>query len=345
MIRVVKELLLLQWRTFSREPGVLFWALAFPIILSGLLGMAFKKKGMQPLPVIFISESAEESERIVKLTSTLKPGALLTVTVESAAQAAVSMRRGRAVLSVESPADASKRRFLLDPGNSESELAMRRLKGWLAGEAMAADVVVLSAKGSRYIDFVLPGLFASSVINSCLWGVGWVLIDYRQKKFLRRMVATPLKKWHFFLALLLGRLAILAIEFATLFGFARYFFDVEIQGSHAAFAVVMLSGVLAFYGLAALIASRTKNPQVGIGLINAATLPMMVISGMFFSYERFPAAVQPVLARFPPTMMVDALRSVMNEGAGLGAVAPACLALSIMGGICLFIGNRYFRWY
>jgi ABC-2 type transport system permease protein len=345
MIRVIKELLLLQWRGFVRQPGVLFWALAFPIILSGLLGMAFSKKGDQALPVIFIASEAEEMERTIAVTAKLQPNPLLAVSVESEDKARLSLRRGRAVLAVFRPWDPKERRFLLDPTNSESELALRRVKGWLAGEAKPKDLVILDAKGSRYIDFVLPGLFVSSVINSCLWGVGWLLIDYRQRKFLRRMVATPMKKTHFFTALALGRMVFISIEFGTLYGFAKYFFDVQIQGSPLAFAMVMLSGTLCFFGLATLIASRTTSPQVGIGLINAATLPMFVISGMFFSYERFPAALHPWLSKFPPTMMVDALRSVMNEAAGLAAAAPASLALATMGALCLIVGGRLFRWY
>ena len=345
MIRILKELLLLQWRTFSREPGVLFWALAFPIILSGLLGAAFKKKGDQPLPVIFVASSPQEEAAAHTLAETLPKGSLLTVSVESEAQATLSLKRGRAVMAVLHPAEPKSRRFLLDPSNNESELALRRCRGALAGEAKAEDIEILDAKGSRYIDFVLPGLFASSVINSCLWGVGWVLIDYRQKKFLRRMVATPMKKWQFFASLVMGRMVFLSIEFGTLFGFARWFFDVEIQGSHLAFLMVMLSGMLGFFGLASLIASRTSNPQVGIGLINALTLPMFVVSGMFFSYERFPAIVQPVLRYFPPTMMVDTLRSVMNEGAGLAQAWPACLGLALMGAVFMAIGQKMFRWY
>jgi ABC-2 type transport system permease protein len=345
MIRVLKELLLLQWRTFSREPGVLFWALAFPIILSGLLGMAFKKKGNQPLPVVFVAAQGAEADQARAFLASLDPKALLKVSVESEAEARLSLKRGRVVLAVLRPWDPAQRRFVLDPANTEGELAMHRCRDWFQGSAEPGDIEVLDARGSRYIDFVLPGLFASSVINSCLWGVGWVLIDYRQKKFLRRMVATPLKKWQFFLSLVLGRTAMLSIEFGTLFCFTRYFFDVQIQGSLAAFAAVMLCGLLAFFGLASLIASRTTNPQVGIGLINAVTLPMFVVSGMFFSYERFPAAVQPVLRYFPPTMMVDTLRSVMNEGAGMLQAAPACLALGLMGLICLSLGMSRFRWY
>jgi ABC-2 type transport system permease protein len=345
MLRVVKELFLMQWRTFSREPGVLFWSLAFPILLTGLLGMAFKKKGDQPLFVVLVAEDAQERQAIESLTAGLPGGALLKTSVASEADARLALKRGRDVVAVFHAWDRASRRYLFDPANSEGELAMRRCKAWFSGDKEGSDLLVLDAKGSRYVDFVLPGLFASSVINSCLWGVGWMLIDYREKKFLRRMVATPMKKRHFFLALMLGRLAFMTVEFSTLFGFATWYFQVQVQGPWLAFAAVMLSGMLAFFGLASLIASRTTSPQVGIGLINAVTLPMFVVSGMFFSYERFPAVVQPVLSHFPPTMMVDALRAVMNEGAGLSQAAPACLGLSIMGLLCMALASRIFRWH
>jgi ABC-type multidrug transport system permease subunit len=337
-------LLLLQWRGFSRQPGVLFWAIGFPILLSLLLGVAFKNRGAQASPVDWIADS-NATEEAKHFMQSLGPNDLVKVKIVTEDEARLDLKRGRTVLAVQDVSEASKRRFILDPSNSESELALRRLRAWLAHETPSSDVTYLDEKGSRYIDFVLPGLFASSIINSCLWGVAWVFIDYRQKKFLRRMIATPLKKRDFFLALFLGRCFFMLLEFGTLFSFALLLFKVSIQGSYAAFALTMFSGMLAFFGLATLIASRIVNPQVGIGVINAITLPMFLVSGMFFSYERFPAFIQPVLRYFPPTMMVDALRSVMNEGAGFMQALPASAALFAMGGFCLILGARRFRWY
>ncbi len=338
-LRVIKELLLLQWRSFYRQPGVLFWALAFPIILSGLLGVAFAKKQTPPSPVMFLASPQDRPKG-------LGEPSLLELSYGTREEAGLAVKRGKVVLAVENPFDPKARRFLMDVSNPEAELAMRRAQAWLDGKGGLNDQVrPIDAKGSRYIDFVIPGLFASSIINSCLWGAGWMLIDFRQKKFMRRMVATPMRKRDFFASLFLGRILLNALEFCTLFAFAILIFGVEMQGSWAAFLACYFSGAVAFFGLGCLVASRTSSPQVGIGIINAITLPMFVISGMFFSYERFPGALQPLLRSFPPTMMVDALRAVMNEGAGLAKAAPACLALTAMGIFCMALARRIFKWH
>ena len=144
MFRVVKELLLMQWRTFSREPGVLFWSLAFPIILTGLLGMAFKKKGDQPLPVAFVAESPAETQSLLTFQASLKPGALLSYSTQSEADARLSLKRGRAVMAVFKAWDPQARRFLMDPANSEGELALRRCKAWFAWRRTSASSTVVS---------------------------------------------------------------------------------------------------------------------------------------------------------------------------------------------------------
>lgn len=329
MARTIKELLLLQFRSFFREPGVVFWAIAFPMILSGLLGAAFARKQTPPLPVMLVGAARE-----------IAPSKYLSFSRGSEEQARLALKRGKVVLAV-----AADGRFLMDINNPEAELALRRVKDAMGGHDAMQGIAAMDAKGSRYIDFILPGLFASAVINSCLWGVGWVLIDYRQKKFMRRMVATPMRPFEFFTSLFIGRVLLNLIEFGTLFAFSKLLFGVEIQGSLGAFALVYGSGLLAFFGLAVAVASRTSAPQVGIGIINAITLPMMVISGMFFSYERFPEAFHPVLRLFPPTMMVDSLRAIMNEGAGLAQVLPTAGALSLMGAACLWLGAKIFKWY
>jgi ABC-2 type transport system permease protein len=196
MIRVVRQLLLMQWRGAIREPEVLFWGLVFPIMLSGLLGLAFTKKGAQALPVVLVAADAQEAGQAQSFLQSLDPKALLSFKVENEDEARLDLKRGHAVLAVFQAWDPAGRRFLFDPQNNEGELARYRALEAFAHENVANDSVALDAHGSRYIDFVLPGLFALSVVNSCLWGVGFTIIDYRQKRFLRRMVATPLKAWH-----------------------------------------------------------------------------------------------------------------------------------------------------
>ncbi len=152
---------------------------------------------------------------------------------------------------------------------------------------------------------------AISIINACLWGIGWNLIELRIKKLLRRMVATPLKKSVFLLSHGLNRMFISAAELLLLYVFAHFYFDITIQGSLLALSLIFLSGYSAFAGIAVLISSRAENTQSGNGLINSVTLPMFILSGIFFSYHNFPNWIIPYVEVLPLTILTNSLESTL----------------------------------
>jgi ABC-type multidrug transport system permease subunit len=188
-------------------------------------------------------------------------------------------------------------------------------------------------------------MLAMGLVSSCLWGVGWNLVELRQKKLLRLMLASPLRPRSFFASLYLGRLLMAVAEVGSLLGFSRLLFGVKVLGSPWALALLWICGLLAFFGVAVLVACRTARPAVGQGLINAVTLPMFVVSGVFFGLDNFSPVLQKIFRLFPPTLLVDATRQVMSAGAGLADVAPACLALGGMGLLCFGLGYKLFRFY
>jgi ABC-type multidrug transport system permease subunit len=188
-------------------------------------------------------------------------------------------------------------------------------------------------------------MLAMGLVSACLWGVGWNLVELRQKKLLRLMLASPLKPLSFFFSLYLGRVLMAVAEVGSLLGFSRLLFGTRVWGSFGALCLLWGCGLLAFFGLAVLVACRTARPAVGQGLINAVTLPMFAISGVFFGLDNFSPLLQKIFRLFPPTLLVDATRQVMNAGAGLSEVAPACIALSSMGLLCFGLGYKFFRFY
>ncbi len=250
---------------------------------------------------------------------------------------------GRVQLGVERPWDPARRRWRFDPADARAELAYRELREDLAGLPPDADPVTVP--GGRYIDFLLPGLLALGVVNACLWGVGWRLVELREKRLLRLMLATPLDREAFFAALFLGRLLLSLAEMAVLLVFSRLLFHVRVLGDPLALAVLWLAGSAAFFGLAVLVGSRTDRPSVGQGLINAVTLPVFLISGVFFSLDNFPPALAAAFRWFPPTLLVDGTRAVMSGGAGWSAVAGPTAALLAMGAGCYALGRALFRFY
>jgi ABC-2 type transport system permease protein len=181
-------------------------------------------------------------------------------------------------------------------------------------------------------------------MGSGLWGVGFSVVQARTKGLLKRFVATPMRKSHYLLSYMLSRLVFLALEVAALVGFGWWVFDVGVRGSFLALAVVTLVGAFAFAGVGLLVASRAKTVEAVSGLMNLVMLPMWILSGTFFSYARFPDAVQPVVRALPLTGLNDALRGVMIDGASLVRIWAPLSVVAGWGLLSFVVAVRIFRW-
>jgi ABC-type multidrug transport system permease subunit len=204
--------------------------------------------------------------------------------------------------------------------------------------------VLVTEPGTRYVDFLVPGLVGMNIMSAGMWGVGWVIVEDRQKKLLRRMVATPMRRSHYLLAFVLVRLLFLVLEVPVLVGFAVVAFGVPLRGSVLALGAMAVLGALAFAGLGLLVASRAKNTQTASGLMNLVMMPMFVLSGVFFSADHFPSFIQPAVRALPLTALNDGLRAVMNEGAAPLALLPQAALLAGVAVASFGAALRLFRW-
>ena len=241
-------------------------------------------------------------------------------------------------------------KYHFDPANAEAKTAYQLVSGLSEYgssfyAANQANIEPLTMKGTRYVDFLIPGLIAMGIMMACSWGISYTIIDRRSKKLLRRMVATPMKKSNFLLALITARFTLNVAEALLLFLFALLYFGTKVQGSWPALVVIFLAGNIAFSGIAILLSSHTANPEVGNGLINALVTPMMVLSGVFFSYHNFPDWTIPFIKYLPLTMIADCFRSIFNEGAGLVDIWREALILTAVGTVSFIIGLKIFKWY
>ncbi|MBX7056967.1 MAG: ABC transporter permease [Leptospirales bacterium] len=335
-------------KEFFREPGTIFWALLFPILMAGALGLAFSKGEVEQVRIAVALPS--DSPRFRQLQQAIAgPGSeKLNIELIAAADedaALRSVRHGEAALYVTLDADGW--RAHLDPSATTARtawLAAERRLQLARGVRPAVNERLLSNLGDRYIDFLAPGMVAMGVMNSCLWGVGFGLIDLRTRKLLRRMAASPMSRAAFLLAQLIARLLFISIETGALLLFTWLFFGQQNQGAWGSVALLLLAGIAAFGGIAIFAASRAESLRAANGIVNALTLPMMVLSGIFFSYRNFPDWLVPILSRLPLSILADALRAVFNEGAGLTEIALPTAWLGAIG-LCFFtLGMRMFRW-
>ena len=369
MIKILIRLILSQFKIFFREPGVVFWSFGFPLLMAWILGIAFANKGEALHIVAVVDESPDVSYSLPEWLLE-KTGANSTkYSAESGLEGQVGENNGEQArfrfksMNEDEATRALKRaqislwmlgnpgegiQYYFDPDNTESSLTFLLLERAFREQGSTepqSEIQPVTMKGSRYIDFLIPGLMAMSIMNACLWGIGWSLIDLRIKKLLRRMVATPLRKSIFLLSHGLNRMILSAAELLLLYGFTYYYFGIIIQGSLWALLLVFLSGYSAFAGIAVLISCRAQNTHSGNGLINFVTLPMFVLSGIFFSYHNFPDWLTPYVEVLPLTMLANSLRGIITEGIGLYDVILPSIGLVSIGCVCFALGLRLFYWH
>src|SRR5437867_6983287 len=336
------QLFISRLRTFYREPIALFWVYGFPLILALGLGIAFANREPEPATVD-VQDGTSEAQR---LYDRLKEAGFV-VELHSAEDCRRRLDTGRAALYV--VPGGERYEYCYDKYRSDSVLARYRvdseIQRWKAGErAWPTDDVLTTELGSRYIDFLMPGLIGLNLMGGGLWGVGFVVVDMRIRRLLKRLLATPMRRSDFMLSILAGRLVLMLPDMLVLLGVAILGFQVPVRGSALALTLVILAGASAFAGIGLLIASRTDKTETVSGLMNLVMLPMWLLSGSFFSSKRFPGVTQPIIQALPLTQLNDALREVMLNGASLADVSTPILILTGWAVVTFALALKIFRW-
>lgn len=335
------ELTVARIKEFLREPEAIFWVFAFPLLLTMALGYAFREKPPDKIPVGVVEGPAAKQRM-----DALSKSPVLQPRIYSESEGQEELRRGKISLLVEGDATPL---YRLDATRPDARAARLEVDDALQIAAGRRDVLTakeehVTEQGSRYVDFLVPGLLGMNLMGTGMWGIGFSVVNARLRKLLKRLIATPMRKSHYLAAQFLMRLAFLVLEVAVLIVFAWLVFDVRVRGSIAVFALVCLVGGAAFSGLGILIASRARTIEAVSGLMNFVMLPMWICSGVFFSYERFPDAAKPFIRALPLTALNDALRGVMNDGLGVAELGPELGILLAWSVVSFFVGLKIFRW-
>jgi ABC-2 type transport system permease protein len=337
------ELVKARLREFVREPGYVFWVFGFPLLMALGLGLAFRSKAPEP-PRVAVTDAVSAAE-----WSALEKTTRLTTVRLPRAEAERSLARTKVDLVVDRPDPARPVVFKLDPGQERAQLAravtedvLERAAGRRQGPP--ADVEAVSKKGSRYVDFLVPGLIGLNLMGSSMWGIGFNLVLARKRKLLRRYAVTPMRRSHFLLSYFFSRSLFLVLELGVLIGFGRLVFGTLLQGSVVALLVASVLGASAFAAIGFLIGARLTSTEVAGGWMNFVQLPMWLLSGSFFSYERFPEWLQLPIRFLPLTAANDALRRVYNEAAGLSGIGFELAVLVAWTVVGFAVAIRVFRW-
>jgi len=336
------QLTLWRFREFVREPEALFWVFAFPVLLALALGVAFRNRS---LPVARVAVPAE-APGAAQLAAALDGDPRIEAAMLDSATAATRLRTGRVALVVHA-GDAPVLEY--DSTRSESDVAQLLVRDALQRAAGRTDVATirdrrLTEPGARYIDFLIPGLIGLNIMGTGMWGVGFGIVNSRQRKLLKRFLASPMRKRHFLLANIMARMAFLVLEVPVVVLFGRLAFGVPVRGSWLALAVLAIVGATTFAGIGLLVASRARTIEGVSGLMNLVMVPMWIFSGVFFAWSNFPDSFEPIIRALPLTALNDALRAVMLEGAPLVGTAPWLAVLLAWGLASFFAALRLFRW-
>jgi ABC-2 type transport system permease protein len=340
-----RALLGARMKELWREPEVVFWVFVFPLLLALGLGIAFRNKPADVTSVVVVNNT--QAQHVVDLLQRSPAKNAIHADVLDESAAFDRFRLGQYSLVV--TADDSGMHYRYDPARPESVLARSQVDDALqtaAGRAspLKAEATQSSAPGARYIDFLIPGLLGMNLMNSGMWGVGFAVVEMRQRKLLKRFVASPMRRTDFLLALGSSRLVLMIIEVGLLLGFGVVAFRMKVEGSFLAILLVAGLGAVSFGGVGLLTASRAQKIESASGLINLVMMPMWIFSGVFFSYERFPQIIQPLIEALPLTALNDALRAIILQGASLSSQWTQLAVLAVWGVASFFIALRLFRW-
>lgn len=338
------QLSLVRFREFIREPEAVFWTFLFPILLATGLGIAFRNRAPEK-PNVGIVRSLPGSEALIAVLGS--DSAFVIQQFDDSAARRALRTAAVALIAVPHRNDSVEYRF--DPARSEARTARMMIDQAVQKAAGRADPVrisetTISEKGSRYIDFVVPGLLGMNLMGSGIWGIAFSIVTARNKRLLKRLMATPMSRTHYLLSYLVSRLIFLAIEVGSLLGFAALIFGVPMRGSLITLSFVCLIASISFGALGLLISSRARTTEGVSGLTNLVMLPMWIFSGVFFASSNFPEAVQPFVRALPLTAVNDALRANMLEGATLSQIMPQIGIIAFWGIAAFVAALKLFRW-
>jgi ABC-2 type transport system permease protein len=329
---------------FVREPEALFWVFAFPVLMALVLGFAFRDRPPDPVPVGVVSgPTAAALTQALERSGAVKPSAY-----PSLADGLEALRTGKIALLVEE-SGASGLEYHFDRTRPDARIArlevneaLQRSRG-RADPSPAKDELI-HEKGSRYIDFLLPGILGLNLMGTGIWGIGFAIVNARLKKTLKLMVATPMRKSDYLLAQMLSRFVFFVLEVIVILAFGVLVFQVPVRGSIALLALITVVGAFCFGGMGLLVAARARTLEAANGLMNLVMVPMWLFSGVFFSAERFPKAAQPFIQALPLTALNNALRAVMLEGRPLAAIAGTLAIVAVWGVVSFAVALKIFRW-
>ncbi len=336
-LKILYQIFIINFKEFIREPEIIFWGIIFPIGLALILGLAFDTKFEYNYPIGIIKNDSKYNFELNDSKN------LKMYYFNNEEEALQFLRKGKIYLFLE--LKNNNLWIYYDKKNNDAKLAYLEIIKSIQEERNTKIIEKeLTIPGTRYIDFLIPGLVSIGIMNSAIWGIGWNFIQMRIKKLLKLFYSSPVDKNVFFIGYIVSRSLLSILETIALLVVINFFFQMEFMGNLLDFIIAYISGYINFSGIAILAGSRTSNTSVGQGIMNAITLPMILLSGVFFSYESYPEWMISIIQYLPLTLLIDTIRSIYLEGLTFWELKTPILLLTFQGIIFYFFGKKIFVW-
>jgi ABC-2 type transport system permease protein len=325
-------------RLFVREPEAIFWIMVFPVLLALGLGIAFRNRP---------SDQFQVAATTAHLTQALNNERPLSAAMVDETSGRRALAVGKILLLViQEPNGVT---YLYDDTNPDARTARLladnaiQTDGGRRDPVRSSDLLAQEA-GSRYIDFVVPGILGMNVLGSAIWWLTSSIVEARQKQLLKLLVGSPMPRWQYLAAFPLSSLLLFVVEIGVFLGLARLIFGVPFRGSIWQLGLLCLIAAVSFTGIGLLISSRARTIEAANGWINLTALPMWILSGVFFSANRFPSVIQPFVRMLPLTAAIDSFRANMLQGIGIEHLLGPVTVMAAWFIVPFCVSIRIFRW-
>lgn len=324
---------------FLRDRSALGWNIAFPVLMVGAFAFVFAGPGQPLFKVAVLAPGADAAPLDPQLHPFLGVGHVQFYREADLDAAVDKVSHHRVDLLLDLRAQPG--RYWVNHESAKGETLEKLLQA-AAGPALEAQRV--SGAPVRYVDWVVPGLFGLNMMFSCLFGIGYVIVRYRKSGYLKRLNATPLTPLEFLSAQLVSRLALTVTITTLCFAGTNLFLHFRMDGSYLALFLVTVLAAVSMISMGLIVAARVSSEEFAGGVLNLLSWPMMVLSGVFYSLDGAPRAVQFAADLFPLTHFLGAARAIMLEGAALADLGYHLGALALMSVLFLGLGAVMFRW-
>ncbi len=332
-------LFMMRNREFFRDRSALAWNILFPILVIAGFSFMFGHGGQLQYKIGVVGgERALTGNPLYE--EFRKSNYVEFVSFESGALAIDRLRHHRVDLVL----DPAERKYWTSSTSPRGYIASRLLADGIRRCPVPLEAGSVTGIEISYIEWLFPGILGMNMMFSALFGVGYVVVQYRKNGALKRLSVTPVRPFEFLTAQVLSRMFILMSTTGIVYTGCVLLYGFSCRGSYLALVLLFIAGGFSMVSMGLVVASRSSSEEFANGVLNLISWPMMFTSEVWFSLEGANPVVRWISKVFPLTYMIDGVRMVMNDGAGLLDVSVQLLVLVFMSVFFLTLASFLFVW-